>query len=93
MRRLSKHADAGSTQFTGILSAIYRSRHCRRNLATLAKDTERDLNEMEPLSIPEQDPENELVQSFNPLARSRGRKRQLPPSRLDTCSLIYEDFT
>ena len=70
----------------GIRRAVPQSAHCRNNSANSTRLAEDDFNELEPQSTMTPLPETEIIKVFDPIATSRGRKRQLPSSRSGSVS-------
>lgn len=64
----------------GIRHAVSQPAHCRNN-STTTKVAEEDFIELESQSTTTPLPEAEIIRSFDPVATSRRRKRQLPSSR------------
>lgn len=75
----------------GIRHAVSQPAHCRNN-STTTKVAEEDFNELEPQSTTTTLPEAEIIKSFDPIATSRRRKRQLPASRYGSV-LTQDDET
>ena len=75
------------TRFVGLRGmrrAVSHSAHYRNNSTGSTELAEEDFNELEPQSTMTPLPETEKIRSFDPIATSRGRKRQLPSSRFES---------